>query len=300
MGATTHDDLVACAWTWAGDVRPGDPCEVSPVPVLERLVAVRDAGWTGVGLVHADLVAWRSTLGLPRLRGLLADHGVTHLEVELLDGWWRRDDPRADAVRRDLLDAGAALGAATVKAAVGVGEAGRGPVGRARLADALGALAAEAAGRGLRVALEPMVISRLASVAEACALVRDVDHPAAGLALDAWHVHRAGTAHADLPALVPPGRLLLVELSDARAEPVGDLVADGRDHRLLPGDGDLGAAAFAAALIRAGGGGPWGVEVLSAAHRAAPLGEALAAAHRAGSATVARARALAAAPGPRG
>lgn len=297
MGATTHDDLVAGAWTWAGDARPGDPSEASPVPVLERLVAVRDAGWTGVGLVHADLVAWRSTLGLRRLRGLLADHGVTHVEVELLDDWWRRGDPRAETVRRDLLDAGEALGAATVKAAVGVGDAARGPVGRARLADTLGALATEAAGRGLRVALEPMVGSRLPSVAEAGAVVREVDHPAAGLALDAWHVHRAGTAFADLAALVPPGRLLLVELSDARARPVGDLVTDGRDHRLLPGDGDLGTVAFAAALIRAGWAGPWGVEVLSAAHRAAPLGEALAAAHRAGAATVARARALAATPG---
>ncbi|HYQ74368.1 sugar phosphate isomerase/epimerase family protein [Cellulomonas sp.] len=293
MGATTHDDLVASAWTWAGDVRPGDPSEASPVPVLERLVAVRDAGWAGVGLVHADLVAWRSTLGLRRLRRLLADHGVTHVEVELLDGWWRHGDPRAAAVRRDLLDAGEALGAATVKAAVGVGAAGRGPVGRARLADALGALATEAAGRGLRVALEPMAISRLPSVAEACALVREVDHPAAGLALDTWHVHRGGTPYADLAALLPPGRLLLVELGDARAAPAGDLVADGRDHRLLPGDGDLGTAAFAAALVRAGWSGPWGVEVLSAAHRAAPLGEALAAAHRAGVATVARARTLA-------
>lgn len=280
---------MASAWTWAGNARPGAASARSPVPLPERLAAVRDTGWTGVGLVHADLIAWRDTLGYPAVHRMLDDHGLTHIEVELLDDWWRPDDHRATARRRDLLDAGEALGATTLKVAVGVG--GRiPPVPPGELADPLAALAGQAAARGMRVAVEPMPISALPTVAAACDLVRTVGHPAAGLALDTWHVHRDGTRYADLPALIPPGTLFIAELSDAAAHPVGDLLTDGRDHRLLPGTGALDTAGFAAALLRAGWRGPWGIEMLSAAHRAAPLRDALAAAHRAGVRTLDRVR----------
>ena len=80
-------ELLAAYWTLAGDVYPGAPTEVSPFPLEERAAAAAAAGYTGMGLVHEDLVAVAARIGYAGIRRVLADHGIRHVEVEFLNDW---------------------------------------------------------------------------------------------------------------------------------------------------------------------------------------------------------------------
>ena len=53
----TRPQLVATAWTSAGDTSPMRVPATSPVPIAERVAAVADAGFTGLGFIADDLLA---------------------------------------------------------------------------------------------------------------------------------------------------------------------------------------------------------------------------------------------------
>ena len=63
--------------------------------------------------------------------------------------------------------------------------------------------------------------------------------------------------------------------SPAKAEVVGTLFEDTINNRELCGEGDADVEAFIRAIDRIGYDGPWGVEIISHAHRARPIDEAL-------------------------
>ena len=130
-----------------------------------------------------------------------------------------------------------------------------------------GGLAHEAAEHGTRVALEFMPFANISTLASALEIVEAAGEPSGGLLLDVWHLERSGADPADVRA-VPIEAVLAVELDDGSAVPVGDPYDDTCLRRLLPGEGDFRVAAFAAALIRAGWHGPWGVEIISETYRA--------------------------------
>lgn len=266
----TTPRLVATCWTSAGAALPGAADQTSPYPVLDRVRAVAAAGWSGLGLVHDDLRLARDTIGFAALRDAIGDAGLTHVEVELAEGWWR---PGGRGERWTLLlDAAEALGATFIKAGTDMGPPidDLGP-----LVTPLRALAVEAADRGTRVALEPLPFSMIETVPRGAELVELVGHPAAGLVIDFWHVFRAGTSLEDLTATMPPERVFGVELCDAEAEPIGTLFEDTRDRRRLLGEGVQDVTGFIGAMRSLGFDGPWGVEILSDAHRALPLDAAL-------------------------
>lgn len=271
MGAPTRDALVATCWTSAGDVLPASADERSPRPLAERVRAVADTGWVGLGLLHADLEGLGAS-GLAELADLIRSEGLSHVEVELLDGWWD-DDEGAWRPRWELLLAAAqALGAAYVKATPP--PAGHG----ADLAPRLRSLAQEAEAAGTRLALEPLPWTAVASVPAGAELALAVDHPAFGLCVDAWHVFRAGTSLEDLAAALAgagPGVVVGVELDDADPDVVGTLFEDTRDRRRYCGEGCFDLPGLVRVLREAGFDGPWGVEALSAEHRAQPLQEGL-------------------------
>src|ERR1700754_690113 len=81
-------ELVATAWTSAGATSPMRVPSTSPVPIAERVAAVAHAGYTGMGLIADDLAVIRDTVGFQGLRELLAEHGLTHIEIELIERWW--------------------------------------------------------------------------------------------------------------------------------------------------------------------------------------------------------------------
>ena len=110
-------DLVATAWTSAGDTSPMRVPATSPVPIAERVAAVAEAGFCGLGLIADDLAVIRDTIGFVGLRDLLADHGLTHIEIELIERWWiPRGEPGDTYDVRDLLfDAAEVLSPSFIK-----------------------------------------------------------------------------------------------------------------------------------------------------------------------------------------
>ncbi len=260
------EDLLATCWTTAGDAAPLRGDERSPIPLPERVAAAAAAGFRGLGLNHADLVAAEREHGIGGIRSMLEDNGMVHLELELLTDWWTEGPVRRDSdkVRRDLLSAAEALGARHIKVGPDVTDA---PWDHTEAQEA-----------GTKVGLEFLPWSNIKTVHDGLRLVQDAGHEAGGLIIDVWHTERAHTPPAALAA-VPLGAIIGVELSDAASEPVGTLFEDTRDRRRLCGHGSFDLHGFVTALRSAGWTGPWGVEILSADLRQLPVREAAAEAY---------------------
>ena len=218
------------------------------------------------------------------MKRICDDLGLVHLEVELLENWWTTGSRRreSDRTRRSLLHAAEALGARQIKIGpdVEVVDGAVPPLADvAHWADELHQLAVQAAEVGTRVALEPLPFSNITDFRLAAELVDAADHPAAGLVVDIWHLERGPSTLADL-AEIPGDKVFVVELSDAPAPQSTDLFHDTIHHRVLCGAGTFDVRGFVDDPATIGFAGPWGVEILSDAHRRRPLQEALADAHR--------------------
>ncbi|WP_030622067.1 sugar phosphate isomerase/epimerase family protein [Streptomyces sclerotialus] len=274
----TTEDLLATCWTTAGAAAPDSRDQRSPLRLRERAEAAGAAGFTGFGLLYADLVEAERTYGLPGVRALFEDNGLVHVELEFLLDWWTEGPRRAasDVVRRDLLRAAETLGARHIKVGPDVGD---GPWDLDVWAEEFAGLAAQADGVGARLGIEFLPWSNIRTVRDGLELVAAAGHPAGGLIIDVWHTERAQTPPADL-ADVPASRIVGVELSDADSEVVGTLVEDTVRHRRLCGEGSFALPDLVTALRTAGWNGPWGVEILSDAHRALPVRQAADAAYR--------------------
>jgi len=265
-------ELLAAYWTLAGDVYPGGPTEVSPFPLEARAAAAAAAGWTGMGLVHEDLLATKARIGYAGIRRSLADHGIRHVEVEFLSDWDRDPgDPRraaSDRVFAELLEAAAELGARNLKVSPHLHVAP--PPDVPRMRDAFARLCERARPAGANVIMELMPFTDVRTVATALEIVAGADQPNGGLLLDAWHVFRGGIDLADVAAI--PARFVKgVELDDA-GPASADPFDDTRFRRRLPGDGEFDIPAFLDAVHRAGFDAPYyGVEIISETFRRGPL-----------------------------
>ena len=233
-----------------------------------------DAGYCGLGLIADDLAVVRDTVGYDGLRALLADHGLTHIEIELIERWWiPRGEPGHTYDVRDLLfDAADALSPAFVKIGSQNGPAIADPF---TLVDPLRELADEAEAHGTRVAIETMPFSAISTVPMGIEIIDAAAHPAAGLIIDAWHVFRAGTQLSELSSVLKPEHVFGVELDDAAPEVVGSLFEDTVERRLLCGEGCFDLPGLVAVLRDKGFDGPWGVEILSTSFRQLPVDQAV-------------------------
>ena len=279
-------DLVATCWTTSGPASPLGPVE-SPLALPDRIAAAAAAGFTGFGILLADLRRYLVGHDLAELKQLLDDHGMTTVELELLEDWWVPEGPRrveSERVRDELRTAAQALGARDIK----LGPPLVGPVHAvpARgVIDPAYDLEAYAGGFhracvafaevGAVVALEFLPFSTVSTLAQAVDLVRTAGHPTGGLLIDLWHVMRGPEGQLEELAVLPVDLVKGVELNDADVEPVGDLFTDTVRHRLLPGDGVWPVARAITLLDGIGYDGPWGVEILSDHHRSRPLSESL-------------------------
>ncbi|PXW98232.1 sugar phosphate isomerase/epimerase family protein [Mycolicibacterium moriokaense] len=266
--------LVATAWTSAGDTSPMRVPATSPVPIGERVAAVAAAGFVGLGLIADDLAAIRASIGFAGLRGLIADAGLTHVEIELLERWWipRGESGHTYDVRDLLFEAADVLAPTFIKIGSDLGPRTTHPES---LIAPLRELADQAAGHGTRVAIEVMPFSIISSVPMGAEIVTAADHPAVGLLIDAWHVFRADASLEELRNSLTPEMIFGVELDDAAAEVVGNLFEDTLNHRLLCGDGSFDLRGLVALLRDKGFDGPWGIEILSASFRTLPVAHAL-------------------------
>jgi sugar phosphate isomerase/epimerase len=269
-------ELIASYWTIAGDVYPMGPNEISPFPFEKRVEVAARAGYRGLGLLHADLMAISNRLGLKEMRRILDANGMQHVELEFLSDWYAQGPARAesDTVRKDLLEAAEALSARCIKIAPGLGEPSLDDVAldMPRMIESFAALSREAAKYGTSIALEIMPFSNIRTVSAALELVSTDPQPNGGLYLDIWHIARGGIDYSEV-AKIPQQWIKAVELDDADRDVVGTLWDDTRFHRRLCGEGALDIPAFLKATRETGYRGPYAVEIISQEHRRLPLEE---------------------------
>ncbi len=263
-------ELLAAYWMLAG-VRPTAAAIPSIYPLPVRAAAAAAAGYRGMGLSYADLLHNVALHGHAGVKTILADHGIAHLELEALMGWYGPPEARRDSgiAWRDMLVAAERIGVRQIKATGDFTDTAPAPEA---MAAPFATLARQARDAGTRIALEIVAFSNVRDVPSALAVLGDSAAQGGGLLLDCWHFARNHLPLASLAAL-DGGMIAGVEISDIAATVVGDLFEDTVDHRRLCGAGVYGVPAFLAAVMATGYRGPIGAEVLSAKLRAAPLGE---------------------------
>lgn len=231
---------------------PGRLLALAPLTVLElgpdELVdAAAAAGFDAVGLrlIRATPEEpLRPTIGMTPLiretRRRLDDSGLQLIDIEVLrltPETRIRDDYEA------FLATGAYLGAQQVLVT------GYDP-DHGRTADNFAELAELATQYNLTPNLEPMPWTHVRDLGEATAVLTRSGHHNVGLLVDAIHYHRAANTPADLAAL-PSDWIRYAQICDATAEPpqtVEELVYQGRNARLLPGQGSIDLLSMLEAL----------------------------------------------------
>ncbi len=137
------------------------------------------------------------------------------------------------------------------------------------LAEQFAQLAERAGRRGIRVAYEALAWGSAVKLwREAWEVVRRVDHPHLGLALDSFHTlalrdDPSGIAH------LPGDKIFFMQLADAPWVAT-DVLTHSRHHRCFPGQGELEVARFTRAALDAGYDGPLSLEIFNDEFRAAP------------------------------
>lgn len=271
--STKKPELLAAYWTLAGDVYPGAPTEVSPYALQARAEAAAKAGYTGMGLVHADLAANAASMGLPGIKRVLDDHGIRHVEVEFLSDWFfPASDPRrkaSDLARRDLLEAAAELGARNFKISPELFAVQEADIPLLR--DQFARLCEEGREAGTNVLIEMMPFTNVRTIDTALEIIAGADQPNGGLLLDIWHLVRGGMDYSEI-AKIPARFLKGIELDDADEQIVGTLFDDTRFSRRLCGEGCFDIPAFLEGVMAAGFDAPYyGVEIISETFRKQPL-----------------------------
>lgn len=138
---------------------------------------------------------------------------------------------------------------------------------RQRMLDDLGELGELAAAHGMRVGYEALAWGRhVADHRDAWAMVRDVDHPAIGLVLDAFHSLARRIPSASIGD-IRPEKLFIVQVADAPYMEM-DYLNWSRHFRCMPGQGDFPLTEYASAIRRIGYDGYWSLEIFNDRFRA--------------------------------
>jgi sugar phosphate isomerase/epimerase len=231
---------------WPGAALPGRdvPLTVSAhclrhADFPTRVTAAAGAGFTGIGLRLSDYEQARSAgLADAQLRDLLSAHGLHVHEVEHTWDWVasnRAVHPTPDPAEARLFAMVRALGCRQINLYLFEQHP------RGLVVDAFGRFSDRAAAYGLRVGLEFIPYSTIATLSAAQEIVEGADRPNAGIVIDAWHWFRSGAQLGELVDL-PPRRLISCQLNDVLPIAGHDLAEEARHHRQLPGAGcgDLG------------------------------------------------------------
>src|SRR5271157_1632421 len=109
-------ELTVAYWTIAGAF-PGAGPEYSPFDFKDRVEAAARAGFSGLGIWHADLDHILERRTLKEMKQILDDNGMKYVEVEFLTDWFLDGERKkqSDIRKRKLLTAAEALQAKHVK-----------------------------------------------------------------------------------------------------------------------------------------------------------------------------------------
>jgi sugar phosphate isomerase/epimerase len=259
-------DLIAAYYTLAG-AAANTPARFT---AADRIAAAARAGYPAVGLGADDLDRWGP---IGDVAHFAADHGVAVTELEFLVNW-SVDGAPAEASRAQedrLYRMADVFGSRHINVGIREGHGEMAPIDV--VAERFGAVCDRAADHGLLVGFEFMPFRALDTAARAWDLVRLADRPNGGIILDAWHWFR-GTPDLGMLDAIPPERISVVQLCDGHPEPVGSLMEDTLDHRLLPGEGAWDLVGLLQRLRDLGVRAPVSVEILSAELRQLPVEQA--------------------------
>jgi sugar phosphate isomerase/epimerase len=224
-----------------------------------RLKAAAEAGFTGVGLRLAPYqAARRAGHGDADMRGMLRHYGLQLCELQPLMAWALSGAPgqASRAEEQAVYEIAAAVGGDHLIAT------GLNPdVPFDGVVERFAGLCERAAASGLRVGLECLPWTAIATVEEAWRIVQSAGHRNGGVIIDPWHFYR-GAADARHVRAVPGERIVAVHLNDG-LDPVGDPIEDTRRRRRLPGEGDFPLPSFVRMLDSVRCSCAWTVEVLS-------------------------------------
>ena len=228
-----------------------------------RVEIAANAGFTGMGFWHADILEIRKTYSFQDMKRILDANGIVNIEVEWLLDWFRTGERRAasDEIRTLLLEAAEVLRARHIK----IADFGNDCADIAQLTEEFAPLCRQAAERGTNVLFEmlPAQFSRVPSLDQVLEITRGSGAGNGGIMLDNLHLLRSGIGPEQIVQTLETGDLIGVEINAGTlALPVifEDSVVN---KRLLPGDGEFDIAAFLRALWSVGYDGPIGVEVLN-------------------------------------
>lgn len=228
---------------------------------MEKLHACADAGFDGVEIMDADLIA--SEQSPEEIRALCARLGLSiDMFQPFRDVEGVADDVFADTLRRatakfatmnrlgtDLLLVCSNAGTATID-------------DDEVAARQLGELADLAAGFGIRLAYEALAWGRyVMDYRHAWRLVERADRPNLGVCLDSFHILSRANDPAGIE-LIPGEKIFFLQLADAPVLDM-DLLSWSRHHRLFPGEGGFDLPRFLGHVLAAGYTGPLSLEVFN-------------------------------------
>jgi sugar phosphate isomerase/epimerase len=253
-------DLLASYWTIAGGAFPHTDREFSPFDFEDRVAAAAKAGFTGMGIWHADLEHVLQKRTLKEMKGILDDHGIVHLEIEFLTDWFLDGERKrlADVQREKLLTAAEALRARHVK----VGDFFREKRAMPRLIESFAELCAEAEKHGTRIGFELMPFAMIDSLHDSLEMIAGAGAKNGGICFDLWHLAKLGIANEEIRKF-PLEYVVSVELNDGTFHTPWSMHEDTVNHRRFCGEGEFDVCGFIEAVRGAGYQGPWGIEVLS-------------------------------------
>ena len=221
------------------------------------------AGFTGMGLWHADLIEIQKTYSLQEMKRVLDANGIVHVEVEWLLDWYCTDARRkaSDETRALLLNAAEVLRARHIK----IADLGNDCADIPQLTEEFAVLCAQAAERGTKVLFEmlPSQFSRAPSLDHVLSMTRGSGARNGGTMLDNLHLQRCGIAPDEITRKFTSSDLIGVEINDGYLAMPVNFTDSVVNKRLLPGDGEFDIAAFVQAIWSVGYDGPIGVEVLN-------------------------------------
>lgn len=251
------------------------------VPLMERLVPAREAGFSGISLMPGDVWALEEAgVSAVDVANRVADHGLAIMEMDCTACWLpghhaASDDVPMAALLQSLtpervIEAAARIGSPsiTVVEMMGISPS------LDEAAEAFAHLCDAAAEHGLKAHIEFLPFGGIPDLASAWAIVEAAGRPNGGLTIDSWHFFRSGSSF-DLLERIPGSRIHTVQINDAPAEPEPDLLHETMNGRLIPGQGSFDLTRFIRALDRTGTDTPISIEIFSAATRSAPMAEAL-------------------------
>lgn len=229
--------------------------------LVEKLHAIADAGFDGVEIMDADLIAahespeeiralcGRLGLSIDLFQPFRDVEGVTE---EVFAETLRRARAKFEVMNRlgtDLLLVCSNAGTATID-------------DDEVAARQLGEFADLAAEYGIRIAFEALAWGRyVMDYRHSWRLVERADRPNLGVCLDSFHILSRANEPAGIE-LIPGEKIFFLQLADAPVLDM-DLLSWSRHHRLFPGEGHFDLPGFLGHVLAAGYRGPVSLEVFN-------------------------------------